>query len=123
MQTEWLIANEAAQNLNAEANTSEVIESICAATSETCNRRFLTPEEAAEYLGGLHSRTVTRWAREGYLPAFPVGEGKRRLWRFLERDLEQWMLSRRTGQITDIKACEGTLFAATDAPTRRLLEG
>jgi excisionase family DNA binding protein len=70
--------------------------------------RFLTPEQAAEFLGGLNSRTVTRWAREGYLPSYPIGEGKRRLWRFLECDLEQWMLSRRTG----------TLTPATDAPTR-----
>jgi excisionase family DNA binding protein len=80
-------------------------------------RRFLTPVEASAFLGGLNSRTVTRWAREGYLPAFPVGEGKRRLWRFLESDLEAWMLSRRTG------TGEGTLFAATDAPARRRLEG
>src|SRR5579872_7403049 len=70
------------------------------------NQRFLDPEQAAEFLGGLNSRTVTRWAREGYLPAYPIGEGKRRLWRFLESDLEQWMLSRRTG----------TLIAAADAP-------
>jgi excisionase family DNA binding protein len=60
-------------------------------------KRFLTPEDAAEYLGGLNSRTVARWAREGYLPAIPLGEGKRRLWRFLVADLEHWMLSRRTG--------------------------
>lgn len=77
------------------------------------DRRFLTPEQAADFLGGLNARTVTRWAREGYLPAFPIGEGKRRLWRFLEVDLAQWMLSRRTG----------TLMPATSAPTRRLLEG
>ena len=86
--------------------------------------RFLTPLEAACYLGGLNTRTLTRWAREGYLPAFPVGEGKRRLWRFLESDLEKWMLARRTGQVpTEIRAREDTLFAATDAPKRRLLEG
>jgi excisionase family DNA binding protein len=71
-------------------------------------RRFLTPVEASVFLGGLNSRTVTRWAREGYLPAFPVGEGKRRLWRFLESDLEAWMLSRRTGHTADIQACEYT---------------
>ena len=68
------------------------------ALSDVGTRRFLTPVEASVFLGGLNSRTVTRWAREGYLPAFPVGEGKRRLWRFLESDLEAWMLSRRTGQ-------------------------
>ncbi len=58
---------------------------------------FMTPEDAATYLGGLNARTVTRWAREGYLPSFPIGEGKRRLWRFLEQDLKEWMLARRTG--------------------------
>ena len=70
---------------------------------------FLDAEEAAAYLGGMNSRTVVRWAREGYLPAFPIGEGKRRLWRFLASDLESWLLSRRTG---------GTLTQATDAPTK-----
>jgi excisionase family DNA binding protein len=59
--------------------------------------RFLTADEAAAYLGGLNSRTLTRWAREGYLPAIPIGEGKRRLWRFLQTDLEEWMLARRQG--------------------------
>jgi len=70
--------------------------------------RFLTAAEAAVFLGGLNTRTVTRWAREGYLPAYPIGEGKRRLWRFLEEDLERWMLARRAGQ--------DTLPSATDAP-------
>ena len=99
------------------------VESICPKANKTCNHRFLTSDEASLFLGGINSRTVTRWAREGYIPAFPVGEGKRRLWRFLESDLEKWMFSRRTGQIADIKAFEDTLFAATDASTRRLLEG
>ena len=75
--------------------------------SET-GKRFLGPDEAATYLGGLNARTVVRWAREGYLPAFPIGEGKRRLWRFLA-DLAAWMVARRTGA--------GRLVPATDAPT------
>lgn len=87
-------------------------------------RRFLTPVQAAEYLGGINSRTVTRWAREGYLPSYPIGEGKKRLWRFLASDLEQWMLSRRTGQNSiDVGSCTDTLFTATDAPRGRQLEG
>jgi len=81
------------------------------------NQRFLDPEQAAGFLGGLNSRTVTRWAREGYLPAYPIGEGKRRLWRFLESDLEQWMLARRTGQVpSDSESVERTLGSAADAP-------
>lgn len=69
--------------------------SACAAESDPA--KFLTADEASVYLGGLNSRTVTRWAREGYLPAIPIGEGKRRLWRFLQSDLEEWMLARRQG--------------------------
>jgi excisionase family DNA binding protein len=67
------------------------------ACADADSSKFLTADEAAVYLGGLNSRTVTRWAREGYLPAIPIGEGKRRLWRFLQTDLEEWMLARRQG--------------------------
>jgi excisionase family DNA binding protein len=95
-----------------------------ASNHQTVTRKFLTPNQAAEYLGGLSGRTVTRWAREGYLPSYPIGEGKRRLWRFLEGDLVKWMLARRTGQGSfDIQASGDTLWAATDAPTRRSLAG
>ncbi len=88
------------------------------ASADDSSRRFLTAVEAADFLGGLNSRTVTRWAREGYLPSYPIGEGKRRLWRFLESDLEQWMLSRRTGLTGEFPACS-RLIAATDALSRR----
>ena len=69
--------------------------------------KFLTAEDAATYLGGLNPRTVTRWAREGYVPAFPIGEGKRRLWRFRQADLEVWMFGRRQGGQFPL-AIEGT---------------
>jgi excisionase family DNA binding protein len=61
--------------------------------------RFLTPDEAADFLGGLNSHTLTRWAREAYIPAYPLGEGKRRLWRFRRDDLVAWMAARRQGQV------------------------
>jgi excisionase family DNA binding protein len=79
--------------------------------------RFLKPAEAAKYLGGLNSRTLTRWAREGYLPAIPIGEGKRRIWRFLKRDLDAWMHSRRTGcAASNPSMSDNTIAAAADAP-------
>jgi excisionase family DNA binding protein len=53
----------------------------------------LTPQAAAEYLG-LDVKTVTRWARMGYLPAHPLGEGKRKFWRFLESELSSWLVAR-----------------------------
>jgi hypothetical protein len=77
--------------------TSGVAESACLAFNEGRTHRFLTADEASVFLGGLNSRTLTRWAREGYVPAYPIGEGKRRLWRFLTEDLERWMLARRQG--------------------------
>lgn len=58
-------------------------------------QRFLTPEALLPSLGVINPRTLTRWAREGYIPAIPIGECKRRLWRFLQSDLEAWMISRR----------------------------
>jgi excisionase family DNA binding protein len=85
--------------------------------------QFLDAEQAAAYLGGLNARTVTRWAREAYLPAYPIGEGKRRLWRFRQEDLERWMQSRRTGQLAaHLDLNPGTLMLATDAPIRRFVQ-
>jgi excisionase family DNA binding protein len=65
----------------------------------SASSRYLNPAEAAAFLGGINIRTVNRWARRGYLPAYPLGEGKRRLWRFLESDLHAWMASRRTDTV------------------------
>ena len=52
--------------------------------------RPMTPRSAAAYLG-IDEKTVTRWARRGYSPAHPLGEGKRKFWRFLEAELEAWL--------------------------------
>jgi excisionase family DNA binding protein len=79
---------------------------------QTGRQRFVNSLEAAEFLGGLNPRTVTRWAREGYLPAYAIGEGKRRVWRFLEQDLEGWLLSRKTGLPSDPPTVPGTLDAS-----------
>jgi excisionase family DNA binding protein len=79
--------------------------------------RYLTPAEAANYLGGINARTVTRWAREAYLPAIPIGEGKRRIWRFLMKDLDMWMRARRTGRMPFSSAgFDHTIVPAADAP-------
>ena len=57
----------------------------------------MTPAAAALYLG-LDVKTVTRWVRQGYLPAHPLGEGKRKLWRFIESELAEW-LSTKTNRL------------------------
>lgn len=80
---------------------------------------FLTAEEAAEFLGQINPRTLTRWAREGRIPAYPLGEGMRRLWRFRKADLHSWMQSRRSGPGLAPDFESGKLFAATDASEQR----
>jgi excisionase family DNA binding protein len=52
----------------------------------------MDPKEAAEYLH-LEARTIKDWARKGYIPGHPLGEGKRRIWRFLDHELMDWLNS------------------------------
>ena len=58
-------------------------------------RRFkiLDATEAAALMR-MDSRTLIRWARLGYVPAHPLGEGKRRLWRFIEDEILEWFEQR-----------------------------
>jgi phage terminase Nu1 subunit (DNA packaging protein) len=53
----------------------------------------LDAKEAASILK-MNSRTLVYWARRGYVPAHPLGEGKRRLWRFFESELLEWLQAR-----------------------------
>jgi excisionase family DNA binding protein len=59
-------------------------------------RRILTPVEAAE-LFGCDDKTITRWARQRYIPAHPLGQGKKKYWRFFEDELIDWLLGQRNG--------------------------
>jgi excisionase family DNA binding protein len=45
------------------------------------NEPFVTPEEAAAFLK-ISPVTVKKMAREGWLPAHPIGNGIRKRWRF-----------------------------------------
>lgn len=59
--------------------------------------RLLTPAEAAALLE-MNPRTLIAWARKNYVPAHGLGEGKRRLWRFLESELVEWVAQQGTGK-------------------------
>lgn len=76
------------------SNLSEII-SISRGPSSEPHRpttsRPMTPKEAAAFLG-LDVKTITRWARQGYLPAHPMGQGKKKYWRFFEHELITWLL-------------------------------
>ena len=52
--------------------------------------QILTPDQAAALLH-MDARTLVKWARQGYVPSHPLGEGKRRLWRFFEEELVAWV--------------------------------
>ncbi len=54
--------------------------------------RFLNPREAGEFIG-MDEKTITRWARKGYIPAHPLGEGKRKFWRFVPQELTDWLMN------------------------------
>jgi excisionase family DNA binding protein len=54
---------------------------------------YVDPAEAAGFLG-LNRRTLMKMAREGVVPAHPLGDGARKLWRFLLSELDEWMRNR-----------------------------
>ena len=55
---------------------------------------FVDADEAAEFLR-LHRRRVLQLARRGKLPAYPIGGGPRKVWRFRLSELAAAMLDSR----------------------------
>jgi excisionase family DNA binding protein len=55
---------------------------------------LMNDAEAAQFLGGLHPKTVQRMARHGELPAYRIG----RYWRFKASELATWLVVHSTGQ-------------------------
>lgn len=49
--------------------------------------RLMSDVEAAQFLGGLHPKTLQRMARRGELPAYRIG----RYWRYRASELDQWL--------------------------------
>lgn len=49
--------------------------------------------EAAKFLS-IHPRTLAQMARQGDVPAHPLSNGQRRVWRFLLSELDVWMRER-----------------------------
>jgi len=52
--------------------------------------RLMDTKETAQYLK-IDEKTVARWAREAYIPVHPLGEGKRKFWRFYEHEVSAWL--------------------------------
>lgn len=54
---------------------------------------YVTAAEAANFLS-INRLTLMRMARAGAVPAHPLGNGLRRVWRFLLSELDWWMRNR-----------------------------
>ena len=54
---------------------------------------YVDAGEAGKFLD-IHRRTVLQMARDGIIPAHPLGDGRRKLWRFLLSELDEWMRGR-----------------------------
>lgn len=68
--------------------------------------RFIDADEAARFLS-LTRRRVLDLARAGLLPAHPIGDGARRVWRFRLSEIEaamtapkkSWFISEQTARM------------------------
>lgn len=65
-------------------------------TLENPYEPLMADAEAAQFLGGLHPKTVQRMARRGELPAYRVGK----YWRYRASELTAWLVLHSTGQKT-----------------------
>jgi len=61
--------------------------------TDACPEHYVDAAVAAKFLS-INRRTLMKMAREGHLPAHPLGDGARRLWRFLLSELDEWLRSR-----------------------------
>jgi excisionase family DNA binding protein len=55
---------------------------------------LLNDAEAAQFLGGLHPKTVQRMARRGEIPAYRVAK----YWRYRASELSDWLVLHSSGQ-------------------------
>ena len=51
---------------------------------------YVSVEKAAEYLD-IAPKTLLQKARKGEVPAYPWGNGMRKIWRFKISQLDEWM--------------------------------
>jgi excisionase family DNA binding protein len=61
--------------------------------STTLQSEWLTTAEAAAYLK-VKARSLLLWVRQGKVPAYALSGTRRRVWRFLQRDLDSALLSK-----------------------------
>jgi excisionase family DNA binding protein len=63
---------------------------------------YVTPEEADKFLQ-ISPVTVKKMAREGHLPAHPIGNGLRKRWRFRISELASHMSSHVNSELSSVR--------------------
>jgi excisionase family DNA binding protein len=51
---------------------------------------YIEAGRAADYLS-ISRKTLLKKARSGRLPAHPIGDGRKKMWRFRVSELDHWM--------------------------------
>jgi hypothetical protein len=57
------------------------------------HEQFVDGQRAADFLG-LPRKTLLNLARRGTVPAYPIGDGARHIWRFRLSELSSWVQSK-----------------------------
>ncbi len=69
----------------------------------TSQEPFVDAERAAAFLD-LRRKTLLELARKGKLPGYPIGFGRRRMWKFRISELEHWM-QREVNSAQRLRSC------------------
>jgi len=74
----------------------------------------VSPQEAARFLH-IHPKTVLRKAREGAIPAHPVG-GDRKRWHFYLSELDDWLRSKQPQRRNGLQRPAASLATTIQKP-------
>ena len=77
-----------------------VISELFAAADPSGFEPLIDAEEAAELLGGIHPKTLMRWARNGEVPGYQFA----RSWFFRKSDLDAWLRAQVRSNATSLLA-------------------
>lgn len=75
---------------------------------------LITPKEASEILK-VKSRTISKWLKEGKLPGFKLGKGKRGEWRISRQALSMFLEERANASQRRLEDEMFTLLASESA--------
>ncbi len=70
---------------------------------------YIEAGRAADYLS-MSRKTLLKKARAGRLPAHPIGDGRKKMWRFRISELDHWMQTEVTSGSDGGRSRERTNF-------------